>query len=189
MIDIVSRQYASHIAESLGIDSDETVRWHPFENYVQPALQESRPHTGDIFKLDDALWVVLTPQCDMATQKAPTVLLARCDPNPAIEEWKENIAGLRPDASNNKKRAAERFFSRLVNQAEPALHFLPPLEGEQPLMVDFKCLRIIDLIELQTKLSERLASVATPFLGNLTQRFGAYISRIGQPNIDPRHFS
>lgn len=189
LIGIVSRQYASHIADTLGIDSDENVKWHPFENYIQPALQEARPHTGDVFRLDGKLWIVLTPQCDMATQKVAIVLLANCEPSPAIEEWKEHLTGLQANASNNKKKAAERFFGKLVNQAEPAQHFLPPLEGGQPLMVDFKMLLTIPLAELQGRLSERVASVATPFLGNLTQRFGAYVSRMGQPNIDIGHLS
>lgn len=33
-------------------------------------------------------------------------------------------------------------------------------------------------------LEQREASIATPFLPNIVQRFGAYISRTGQPNID-----
>jgi len=187
LVGIVSRQYASHIADSLGIDSDENVKWHPFENYIVPALLESRPHTGDLFRMNGALWIVLTPQCDMATQKAITVLLARCDPNPALETWKDQLRSLR-DASGNKQKSSIEFFKRLINQTEPARHFLPPLEGDQPLMVDFKNLLTVPMEELNNRLYDRIASVATPFLGNLTQRFGSYISRIGQPNLDTSQF-
>ena len=149
-----------------------------------PALLENRPHTGDLFKFNDELWIVLTPQCDMATQKAISVLLARCNPSPAIDVWRGRLRELR-DVSGNKRKSAEDFFKKLVNQAEPAQHFLPPLEENgQPLMVDFKDLLTVPLAELQGRLSDRVASVATPFLGNLTQRFGAYVSRMGQPNID-----
>jgi CheY-like chemotaxis protein len=186
LIGIVSRQYASHIAEILGLDSE--AKWHPFENYIRPALLETRPQTGDIFKLDDMLWVVLTPQCDMVTRKAKSVLLACCDSNPPIDTWKQNIASLKSEWSKQRK-SAEDFFGRLVNQAQPASHFLPPLEGGQPLMVDFKHLRTISLSDLEDQLSARIASVAPPFLPNLTQRFGAYVSRVGQPNIDPGHLS
>jgi hypothetical protein len=186
---IVSRQYASHIADILGIDSEENVKWHPFENYVVPALLEDRPHTGDIFKLDGGLWIVLTPQCDMATQKAATVLLAHCEPKPERTEWEKYVAFLQPGVSATKKAEAEKFFSRLVNQFEAAQHFLPPLGDSGPLIVEFKNLRTVPFADLKGMLSNRIASVATPFLGNLTQRFGAYISRMGQPNIDTTHFS
>ncbi|QIA20851.1 hypothetical protein [Mesorhizobium sp. AA22] len=188
LIGIVSRQYASHIADILGIDSEENVKWHPFENYVQPALQEKRPHTGDVFKLEGGLWIVLTPQCDMATQKAETVLLAYCETDGLVEEWKQQAAGLKPDASNAKRREAEKYFKKLINQSEPAQHFLPPLEDGKPLIVQFKKLRTMPIADLQNSLSTRVASVASPFLSNLTQRFGSYVSRIGQPNFDISHF-
>lgn len=182
---IVTRQYTSHIADMLGLDSAGNAKWHPIENYISPALQETRPHTGDIFQFDGVLWVVLTPQCDMATKKASSVLLASCDARPDLKEWKENVARL---ADPKKKEKAEVYFRKLVNQLEPALHFLPPLENGQPLMVDFKKLMTLPLEELQKRLAQRRASVATPFLTNLTQRFGAYISRVGQPDIDVSHF-
>jgi hypothetical protein len=173
----------------LGLDSEENVKWHPFENYIVPALLENRPHTGDLFRLNGEIWVVLTPQCDMATQKAVSVLLARCDPKPKMDEWEKHVGLLQAGVSASKKADAEKFFKKLVNQSEPAQHFLPPLENGQPLMVDFKNLQTIPLDGLQVRLSDRVASVATPFLGNLTQRFGAYVSRMGQPNIDTSHFS
>jgi hypothetical protein len=55
-------------------------------------------------------------------------------------------------------------------------------------MVDFKKLMTLSLEDLQKQLPQRKASVATPFLANLTRRFGAYISRVGQPDIDVSHF-
>ncbi|MER8687037.1 hypothetical protein [Mesorhizobium sp. M1136] len=188
LVGIVSRQYASQIADILGIDSEENVKWHPFENYVQPALQESRPHTGDLFKLEDGLWVVLTPQCDMVTQKAETVLLAHCETEILLEAWKQHADALKPGASKTKREGAEKYFGKLVNQFEPSQHFLPPLEDGKPLMVQFKNLRTVLMADLQKSLSSRVASVASPFLSNLTQRFGSYVSRTGQPNLDINHF-
>lgn len=188
LINIVSRQYASHIAEIMGLDIDDGVNWHPFENYVQPALLDSRPHTGDIFLLKDQLWVVLTPQCDMATQKVSVVLLAKCDAVTLADDWKKHIAGSRADASNGAKKDAEKFFKALVNQNEPSRHFLPPLEAEKPIIVEFKNLTIVPLEELKAQLDKRIASIAPPFLTNMTQRFGSYVSRVGQPNIDIKHF-
>ena len=84
---IVTRQYVSHLAELLGSDADDNVPSHPYECYIRPALLDNRAHTGDIFRRDGSLWMVLTPQCDMATGKAANVLLARID-EAAPSNWK-----------------------------------------------------------------------------------------------------
>jgi hypothetical protein len=56
-------------------------------------------------------------------------------------------------------------------------------------MVNFKRLLLEPMAKLNALLNtDRLASVAPPFLSNLTQRFAAYIARPGQPNIGVEHF-
>lgn len=181
---IVTRQYVSHMADLLGLDDPDNVTWHPFENYVSPALMAARAHTGDIFQLDGTLWVVLTPQCDMATQKVEAAILAKCVPG--IPNWPEMVAAYRAKASNNSVEKSTKFLEKFVNQnLEAARHFLPALPGTaNPLLVHFSSVMTIPLAELNAALEHRVASVSSPFLSNLVQRFGAYISRTGQPNID-----
>lgn len=186
---IVTRQYAGHIAELLGIDDPANPGWHPFENYIDPALQENRAHTGDLFRIDGEIWVVLTPQCDMATQKVESVLLAHCDPN-LVENWFAKVKSLaEADAAGTRSKNLGSYFTNLINQnVDVSLHFLPPLKGN-PLMVNFKRLTMKPLTEVNAGLRQnRIASVSPPFLTNLTQRFGNYISRTGQPNIEIRYF-
>lgn len=190
LIRIVTRQYVSHAAELLGLDTGDNASWHPYECYIRPALLDTRAHTGDIFRLDAGLWIVLTPQCDMATGKAANVLLARIDET-ELPEWKDNVAKLKDDTlSTTRARARDKFFLQLVNQnVDVSAHFLPPLEDGPPLMVRFKEVVTRPLSELNACLGKREASIALAFLPNLIQRFGAYISRTGQPNIDIRHFA
>ena len=69
---------------------------------MSPALMSSRAHTGDIFRFEGVLWVVLTPQCDMATQKVESALLAKC--TPGIAEWDANVAAFRAAASNRSQK-------------------------------------------------------------------------------------
>lgn len=187
---IVTRQYVSHLSEVLGTEDDANPGWHPFETYLRPALQETRAHTGDIFRLDDGeLWIVVTAQCDMATQKVANALLAHCER--AIADWETKVLELRlPDLSAKRVDSRDRYFSKLINQVEPASHFLPPLaRGEMPLIVDFTTLRTVALEALNGQLVAREASVAAPFLPNLTQRFASYMGRPGQPNINARFFA
>lgn len=182
---IVTRQFASHIAELMGTDGTDNPDWHPLENYVNPALLDHRPHTGDIYRLDAELWVVLTPQCDMAMGNVGNVLLAKIRED-AIADWDTQLAKLAADPTNDK---LARWFRKYVNQnVDPSGHFLAPLD-DKPLMVDFRALRMESMARLGELLnSDRIASVAPPFLGNLTQRFGAYMARPGQPNIGVTHF-
>lgn len=182
---IVTRQYVSHMADLLGLDDPENATWHPFENYVSPALMSSRAHTGDIFRFEGVLWVVLTPQCDMATQKVENVLLARCEQG--IEGWIDAVKVQKDgEASNSKLKASTGFLRKHLNQnLEASKHFLPPLPGEtDPVLVNFSAVMTKPLDDLNGQLEHRVASIATPFLSNIIQRFGSYISRTGQPNID-----
>jgi CheY-like chemotaxis protein len=186
---IISRQYVSHIADLLGLDNEGSVGWHPFESYNVPSLFDTRAHTGDIFKWGDDLWIVLSPQCDMATQKVSHAIMAKCVVGlPAT--WAENIEVLKAKPSQAKVEKATRFFSDLVNQnLAVSIHFLPPLPGTAaPLRVTFPELRTMPLEELNGSLTLRVASVSSPFISNLVQRFGAYISRTGQPNLEIDHF-
>lgn len=184
---VVTRQYAGHIAELLGIDGVGNPDWHPVESYIHPALQDGRAHTGDIFRLDGDLWVVLSPPCDMAAD-VEDVLLAKCMPD-LDPVWSNKVAQLRAALAAGEVSAnLRRYFSDLTNQnLEVSKHFLPPLDGH-PLRVDFKRLATRPLAELTAALGERVASISPVFLTNLTQRFGAYISRTGQPNIGVEHF-
>lgn len=189
---IITRQFAYHIAESMGVDGTNNPDWHPYENYIYPALLDGRAHTGDIFDLNGSLWVVLTPQCDMATGTADPILLAQCDKSPP-EHWNEKCTALSEALKGVGNGAVPRkisdYFLRYVNQnVKPSEHFLAPIDGT-PVLVNFKILKTVTSGEIQDALSSRVASVAPPFLINLTQRFASYMARPGQPNIDFRHFA
>ncbi|TPI51220.1 MULTISPECIES: response regulator [unclassified Mesorhizobium] len=185
---IISRQYASHLAEYLGLDTPDAVAWHPYETYISPSFYEGRAHTGDIFHIEDEHWVVLTPQCDMSTQKVNTVILAKCEKG--IDNWAENISTIHGNSPDIQKLKSNHFLLGYINQNLPASrHFLPPLpRSDIPLLVDFGSLKAMSMQEINGRLAERLLSIAPTFLINLTQRFGAYISRTGQPNLDPLLF-
>ncbi len=187
---IVTRQYVGYIAEMIGHDGDGNASWHPYECFVQPALLDNRAHTGDLFRIDGKLWVVLTPACDMATGKAEAVLLAGIDED-GLSDWAEKVGSLHgPALSSSAQQKLDRYFNKLVNQnVDVSEHFLPPLNGGTPMMVRFKEVSVRQLEFLNHNLKLREASIAPAFLPNLVQRFGAWMSRTGQPNIDIRHFS
>ena len=133
--------------------------------------------------------MVLTPPCDIAAGKVSSVILAHCDDQlPA--GWEEKVGALTEALSRGEvPKKTREFFTGLVNQnTENSKHFLPPLDG-RPMMVNFKTLIAIQYEELMAIRDGRVATIAAPFLPNLTQRFGAYFSRVGQPNIDTNLFA
>jgi len=189
LLDIVTRQYVSHVAERLGLDGPNAVKWHPFESWVIPSLWSHRAHTGDVFDFDGDLRIVLTPQCDMAKRNVTNVLFARC--SRGEQDWDQCVVNLSNADTDAKLDKAGKYFRKMVNQQLGASqHFLPPLPGEQhPMMIDFSDVMVLPINQVTEELlPERIASVSAPFLSNLTQRFGAYVSRVGQPDIDVTYF-
>ena len=176
----ITRQYACQVASFLGTESVASDGWHPFENYVIPPIYNNRSHTGDIFELDGELWIVLSPQCDMATQKIESALLAKCEKGQLNSGWEKYV--------RNKN---SKSLAKLANQnIEKNQHFLPPLPGEEtPIFIKFSAIRTMPLKTLnEENLDQRVASISSEFLGNMVQRFGSYISRTGQPNLNMSYY-
>ncbi|MFM9428762.1 ActR/RegA family two-component response regulator [Variovorax sp. GrIS 2.14] len=174
---IIARQTASHIADSMSLAPSS---YHPDEFYIIPALYADRFDTGDIFKIDDAIQVVMTPRCNMENAIPQHILLCVCKPVP---NWDEIGALLQGD--QKKKESANKKLNALATQGfATSSHFLPPCNGQGPWLVDFQELRSLPTERLKKLLANRLASVAPHFVPNLVQRYAAYLGRIGQPNID-----
>jgi CheY-like chemotaxis protein len=176
--EIIARQTASHIADALSIAP---IHHHPDEFYIVPALHSSRPDTGDIIKKDNQVYVILTPRCNMANNPPSHITLAMCIEIPAWTAWKEALSG----SSANKREKAERDIRNHATQAhENSSHFLPPLNGNGPWLVDFKETRSLKAEDVTSLLPQRIASIAPSFIPNLIQRYSSYLGRIGQPGID-----
>lgn len=175
---IIARQTASHISAAL---SDQPSRHHPEEFYVVPALHSDRLDTGDILAIGKGTYVVLTPRCNMANNKQPkNLLLAAMTDVPDWPAWKDALLG----QSNSKRdKAADRIRSHATQGHEISTHFLPPLDGKGPWLVQFQEARTVKSSAAARLIPRRIASIAPQFVPNLVQRYAAYLGRIGQPDI------
>lgn len=174
---VIVRQTVSHIADSLGRPPE---NHHPEEFYVVPGVFEERLDTGDLLEFDGEVCVVLTPRCNMANKPPTHVTLAVCNVFAAWEQWKQDFVG----GNAKQKERAERDLKSHANQGhEIASHFLPPLNGRGPWLVNFKEVRTVALDDVAALLGRRFATVAPPFVPNLVQRYSSYLGRIGQPDI------
>jgi len=177
VFNIIARQTAAHIAESL---SKAPTKHHPEEFYIVPSLHSDRLDTGDIVKIGSKAYIVLTPRCNMANQLPRNFLLASLSVVSDWAQWKTDLLG----ASTKKRERAEKEIRNHANQGhEIGSHFLPPLNGDGPWLVNFKEARTVKSGLADRLISMRIATVAPQFVPNLVQRYSSYLGRIGQPEI------
>lgn len=174
--DIIARQTASHIADAL---AQPPVNHHPDEFYIVPALFADRLDTGDILDMDGQVHVVLTPRCNMANKPPSHLMLAVCNTFQDWVQWKADLNG----SSKQRYKADRELRSHATQGHGIATHFLPPLDGKGPWLVDFQEVRAIKSENLLALLPKRFASIAPHFVPNLVQRYSSYLGRIGQPDI------
>jgi hypothetical protein len=75
-------------------------------------------HTGDLLTLDDGVYVILSPQCDMVREYPEKVLLAKCK---EVSSW-------------DKVREVARKKYATQGHAIKS-HFIPPCGGKGPWLV------------------------------------------------------
>lgn len=169
--DTLARHVVAHVHDSMLYLGGEKA--HPEETYFVPPLK-NRLDTGDLIRTDDGnVWIAVSPRCDLANaSKVTTVLIACC--KDMGEEW----------------RTKPKEQARMAQHGGAAKwHFLPPMRGSDgkdlgPWYVQFGHLAAVPYAEIATELTpRRFASLAPQFVPSLVERFGAYFSRIGTPNL------
>lgn len=162
-----------------------------WEQYIIPALGNS-PLMGDLLKYGeadaqniDAYRLVLTPSCDMVTNKGVTkvssALVAKC------KNATEFLAAAQlGGAAHNKLK--EKLPTLLTTDQTGGYRFLPRFGSFIPTMAaDMRDLELIPLSEIGTLESEakfvRLASIDSPFREQISW---AYVQIAGRPGLPDR---
>lgn len=183
----ITRQIVAHLSEMLTI-SPESEGLLPEEFYVAPPIRTNL-HTGDLLALEEGVFVVLTPRCNMANNSLPPyILLAKCDDG--HNDWESIITGLAPGASKTKSdKAKDKLKALSTQEFQISSHFLPPLGDEGPWLVNFKHVITHPSSDVENLLEHRFASIAPHYIPNLVQRFSSYMGRIGQPDLSIEHLA
>ena len=175
---VITRQTASHVAEQLGMPP---AYHHPEEFYIVPPLSD-RLDTGDLLRIAEDTFVIVTPRCNIERDNYHThLMLALCKPMDGV--W----TGIRNQFNGNDKsqeKAARELRSYATQGHSISTHFLPPGSDFGPWLVDFREIMTVPSTEAAMLLEGRFASVAGQFVPNLVQRYAAYLGRIGQPDLD-----
>lgn len=198
----LSRHLASHIHAALLEGSKQRV--HPEEWYFIPPIRDGI-RTGDLVRnANEQIEIVITPRCDLATEKMETIQLAQC--KVVSDEWAKRVGKIAQakeevDANSDPKKAADlakkvtdalnslrSYTQHASNKA--SVHFLPAmklLDGTSlgPFMVQFDKTRSVPVSaeeEIAILTRSRIASVTPEFLPSLIERLGGFFSRIGTPD-------
>lgn len=185
---VITRQSAAYIAETITHKISEGSFHHPEEFYFIPPVRE-KLHTGDLTKIDDKIFIVISPQCDMANSGYPAhILIAECKQCTASNKAWQDYTDNRTETATKKKEKARKSLRDLITQNIPqSEHFIPPCDERGPWLISFKEVRTISSENVSRLLHARFASLAPPFIPNLIQRFSSFIGRVGQPDLCPEH--
>lgn len=179
---VILRQIAAHMAEHFSLPMPETPKHHVHEVYFRPPLRAERIHTGDLVRHNDAVFIVVTPQCNIANDYPDHLLLARCD---SMQPKLDEIRTLLGSGKTKQDKARKRIRDLANQQVGISEHFLPPCGDEGPWKVDFKTILSVSKDAVEELKASRIASMSPQFMPNLIQRFSAYMGRHGQPDLDP----
>lgn len=156
---------------------------HPSLFYTH-AIDSGKIFTGDILRAKGKFWVVVTPPCDLAGEGKPARLtLLRCE-NLSSED--ENH--VKKAIARNKVKGQEKnqgVVKKFLTKPDIARHFIPSWDEKgESYWVSFKNVKTIKHPNLENIQEMKVASISWRFLPNLMQRFGFYVSRMGQDDID-----
>lgn len=151
--------------------------------------------TCDIYEDTDSKenYVVLTPACDLANDKADTILLAKIITHDSVEAFKDFLKSCRSDIDNNsnvgdKKKKTIAKFARNGHDISMKYHFLPKVKNFEGGFIDFSSLICIDydkkLNKFKNRNMKKIGTITDSFKKDIVGRFSSYYQRQGQPEFN-----
>ena len=153
--------------------SEETI--YPLEYYIYPPPNEILG-TGDIISKNGKFYVVVTPSCDVAQNKADFIHLAKCIPLKNFDEFKEYIA------NRSSKTKLDELKLILKSNKKDRYFFLPQTHFIDNLVIDFQ--QMISIKINEAKKYKRVAKLDSPFSESMTAYFLRHYNRVGIEDLN-----
>lgn len=167
------RHTINHLNQYIDEESNE---YYLQEMYIYPPIaQKIKP--GSILNnlKDNKDYIVLTPACDLAQEKAHCILL--CE----IISPKQLIATKVKGEGNSRPR--QKTLKTLTANGNPNFHFLPPMFDFLGGFIDFASVISVSPKECSTGFSTTKIQISNSFISDIVARFSIYYSRQGQPAL------
>ena len=151
----------------------------------------------DIYEDNDnkEKFIVLTPACDLANDKAENILFAKIQSHEVVDEFSDTMQKSSKQQQNNtgisnvnKNKIAS--WSRNSHEKSMRYHFLPKVSFFKGGLIDFRSLKCVKYNKENGKLEdekfEKIGVITEAFKRDIIARFSSYYQRQGQPtfNID-----
>lgn len=183
----ILRYVSVHLQEYLELDeSGYFEEYTPDEVYICPPIKKGI-FTGNILNEKDTgeYFIVMTPACDLAQQKAKSIVIAPIESLKEDGIVKQNVNIKKdPESSKKQKKSAIDVLEKIIgNNYSYKFHFLPQAKFFEGGLINFQKLISVIPEELEKKF-DIIASVTAPFLKDIIARFSIYYSRQGAPDIN-----
>lgn len=168
------RHTINHLNQYIDEEDD---KYYLQEMYIYPPIsQKIKP--GSILKNNtdsSKNYIVLTPACDLAQEKAHCILLCEIiNPKQLIST---RVRG--EGCSSGRKGNLKQF----INNTNPNFHFLPPMFAFGGGFIDFASVLSVSPQECASEYSGTLIQISSAFIADIVSRFSMYYSRQGQPDL------
>ena len=163
----------------------------PIEMYMFPNPID-RICNCDIYKDDDSneKFIVLTPACDLANDKAENILFAKIQSYESVDEFNETIQNCSKQQENisNTNRNKIASWSRNSHEKSMRYHFLPKVGFFDGGFIDFSLLTCLKYDREKNEFAERklvkIGTITDSFKRDIIARFSSYYQRQGQPTFN-----
>lgn len=167
------RHTINHLNQYIDEENNE---YYLQEMYIYPPIsQKIKP--GSILNNpnNNKDYIVLTPACDLAQEKAHCILLCEIITPKHLIATKVNGEG----SSNGRKKTLKVF----TTNANPNFHFLPPMFDFLGGFIDFASVVSVSPKECSDQFSNTKIQISNSFISDIVARFSIYYSRQGQPAL------
>lgn len=167
------RHTINHLNQYIDEENNE---YYLQEMYIYPPIAQKIKPGSILNNLNENKdYIVLTPACDLAQEKAHCILL--CE----IISPKKLIATKIKGEGNSKGR--QGLLRTFTNNTNPNFHFLPPMFDFLGGFVDFSSVISVSPQECIEKYSNTKIQISNSFISDIVARFSIYYSRQGQPAL------
>lgn len=166
----------------------------PIEMYMFPNPID-RICNCDIYKDDDSneKFIVLTPACDLANDKAENILFAKIQSYESVDEFNKTIQKCSEQQKTEEKisngnRNKIASWSRNSHEKSMRYHFLPKVGFFDGGFIDFSLLTCLKYDREKNEFAERnlvkIGTITDSFKRDIIARFSSYYQRQGQPTFN-----
>lgn len=188
--DFTSSSLKRHMATHLHASFLSEGGTHPEEYFFIPPLRDE-VDTGDIFKLGENFYILVTPRCDLARDESHETLqiIALEDVSDEFNKYEKNIQVANENGGEGK--VARTSLVKLIQHKnnKTSRHFIHRLRLNEdevcgPFLARFDQLQSIEKNspEASELKKSRIASLSNEFVPSLVERLGNFFSRIGTPD-------